>query len=236
MKIVVSPDYVEFSGWFHDIVENFYEAEGEILWNGRNVIKRFEIDGHSFVFKKYQRVGFIKGVFYTLFKKTKARRAFEYASEYRRRGINTLREVAYIELKERGIFSVGYFISKNCDKPGILELLPRDSDENEFDYEAAKAVARYVYMLHRKGVMHEDLNLSDILYEKNSDGEFEFTLIDINKTKFYNPNRRECAENISKLTHNREHLEEIVREYCLLRKWDFEPFYSEVYAFVREKE
>ena len=52
MRINVAPDYVEFSGLFHDIVENFYEKDGEILWNGRNVIKRFEYEGKLFVVKK----------------------------------------------------------------------------------------------------------------------------------------------------------------------------------------
>ena len=237
MKIIVAPDYVEFSGWFHDIIQNFYEKEGEVLWNGRNVIKRFEIDGKSFVVKKYKRANLVQRVVYTLFKKSKARRAFEFAEEYRRLGIDTPRQVAYVEQKEAGFFTIGYFIAENCAKPGLLELLPRDSDgEDEFDNDAARAIAAEICKLHRMGVVHGDLNLSNFLYERDEKGEFHFTLIDINRTKFYTPNRKQCAVNLARVTHNREQLEFIVREYCAIRKWEFEPFYAEVYATLRHRE
>lgn len=237
MRINVAPDYVEFSGLFHDIVENFYEKDGEILWNGRNVIKRFEYEGKLFVVKKYKKANFIQKIVYTFFRKTKARRAFEFAEEYRRLGIDTPRQMAYVEKFEGGLFSVGYFISENCNKPEVLELLPRDSDgEDEFDTSAAKAVAKYIFKLHRMGVVHGDLNLTNFLYEKDENGEFNFTLIDINRTKFFTPNKKQCAVNIARITHNREQLEFIVREYCALRNWEFEPFYADVYADLRKRE
>ena len=237
MKINVAPDYVEFSGVFHDMVENFYEKEGEILWNGRNVIKRFEVGGKSFVVKKYKRANFIQRIVYTFFRKTKARRAFEFVELYRRAGIDTPRQVAYVEQYEGGLFSIGYFISENCDKPGVIELLSRDSeDESEFDNDAAKAVAAMIYRLHRLGIMHGDLNLTNFLYEKDEEGQFQFTLIDINRTKFFTPNKKQCAVNMARVTHNREQLEFIVREYCELRKWDFDSFYAAVYDTLRSRE
>ena len=51
-------------------------------------------------------------VVYTFFRPTKAARAFRFAAEFRKRGIVTPHEMAYIEQKEHGLFTTGYFISE----------------------------------------------------------------------------------------------------------------------------
>ena len=48
MKIVINPLYKEFQTFIATLPEVF-EQEGEIIFQGRNVLKRFQIKGISFI-------------------------------------------------------------------------------------------------------------------------------------------------------------------------------------------
>ena len=72
------------------------------------------------------------------FRKTKAARAYLFAQEFRRRGIDTPREVAYIETGGGRLFLTGYFVS--LEAPGTeTHLLLREV--KDFSHELADAVA-----------------------------------------------------------------------------------------------
>lgn len=98
----------------------------------------------------------------------------------RKRGFDTPHEVAYIEKKRGGLFLDGYFISTQCNYPPLSKVLW----QRRFDKHAANELAAFMVQLHEKGVLHGDLNLTNILYCTDNDGHYHFTLIDTNRSKF----------------------------------------------------
>ncbi|MCR4852803.1 MAG: lipopolysaccharide kinase InaA family protein [Prevotella sp.] len=221
MSIVIAESYRPVENFLKTIPSLFEKGAGQLIYKKRNEVRRFEHKGLVFIAKRYKRVNFIQQVVYTFFRRTKAERAFFFAEEFRRRGINTPREVAYIEQKEFGLFTTGFFISEESrGRESHLEL----REVQDFDHELAEALVRYLVFMHSQGVLHGDPNLSNFLYERQDDGKFTFTVIDINRSRFTDgwPTDEECLHNLVRLTHRRDLYRFLVGHYAELRAWNVE--------------
>ena len=218
LKTVVADDFRSHADFISALPGAFADGQGEIIYDQRNQIRRFTDRGQVFVVKRYKPVNALQRVVYTFFRKTKAARAYLFAQEFRRRGIDTPREVAYIETGSGRLFRTGYFVS--LEAPGTeLHLLLREV--RDFSHELADAVARQILTMHSHGVLHGDLNLSNFLCTEE-DGQYRFTMIDINRSHFTDgmPDDEACLQNMVRTTHRRDLYEYLVRSYARLRQWD----------------
>lgn len=214
-NIVIHPDDADLHDFILELPQTF-ALTGKTLYTGRNVVKAFEVNGRTWVVKRYKRPNIVQRIAYSFFKKSKAERAYLYAEKLRQRGIRTPREVAYMELQEGVLLSDSFFVSEVCELPSLSQLL----GNGYFDRDAADALARQLVVMHEKGVMHGDLNLTNILYKKNGDGDFEFWFIDTNRSSFIQPDKDDCLNNLKRLTHDRELLKYVVERYAVERGWD----------------
>jgi len=214
MNCKINPDFTVHKDFIANLPERF-NGDGETLYVGRNVVKAFSTDGVTLVVKRFKRPNIVQAVAYTFFKKSKAERAFLFARMIRERGFNTPHEVAFIEIKHNGLLQDSFFVSTSCTLPPLSELLRRP----DFSRNVAAQLGRYVAKLHEKGVLHGDLNLTNILYDMASDGLCTFWLIDTNRSVFKQPTKNDCLENLKRLTHDRPLLECIVRNYAAARGW-----------------
>ncbi len=123
MKIEISPDYQYMAKELFDIPRMFDEEQGEIVYSGRNFVRRFIIQGTPVVAKRFKRVNFFQQIAYTFFRSTKAERAFRYAGIFRKRGIETPHEIAFLETYEHGLFTTGYLICTACPDPPAFPFL-----------------------------------------------------------------------------------------------------------------
>src|SRR5690606_4274442 len=79
------------------IIEAFH-SQGEVLVNGkRNQIRIFEADGHKINVKSFKKPNFINKIIYKFFRKSKARRSFEFAGLLLKNGIGTPQPIAFYE-------------------------------------------------------------------------------------------------------------------------------------------
>lgn len=118
MKIEYNPEYknnLKVTEFIEKLPSRF-EQEGSVLFSGRNVIKSFVINPadnilKQVVVKRYKFPNAIQRIAYSFFRASKAARAFHNAAQLRTRGIDTPREIAYIEEWKSGLFTYGYFIT-----------------------------------------------------------------------------------------------------------------------------
>ena len=196
MNIVISSEHEYLRSWLSDI-ENIMDIANEnILHNGRNkIVSCYSPKGEKLVIKKYKKHDIIKQLTYTFFKPNKAKRSFNNARELRERGFKTPQEVAYIEKRIHGLITQVYYICTYTDKKAIRGPL---IDSEHFDKELAVRYAEYVATLHKKGVLHRDLNPTNVLFCKNGE-DYQFELIDINRMHFYDREvpKNECMENLT---------------------------------------
>lgn len=198
-----------------------FEQEGKVLFKERNEVKSFTLKNGNALFsdiiiKKYKRPNFIQRIAYSFFRKSKAHRAFIYAAELRKRNVNTPQEIAYIEDWQGGLFLTGYFISLSDYAPPIEDKLT----ETHFDKPLAASFAHFAAYLHQQGVLHHDLNCNNVLFTYEA-GEYTFSVIDINRMKFYPDNKQpdlaDCFENLTRFTKNMELYAYVVKSYIAKR-------------------
>lgn len=218
MKTVVAPAYRQHADFVGQIPTLMETGALEMVYNGRNQVACVQHEGLVLMVKRFKRVNAVQQVVYTLFRKTKAERAFLFADELLRRGIDTPRPVAYIETTRLGLFTTGFFVSEQATGTETHLLL---RDVQNYPPELAEAVAQQVWLMHSRGVLHGDLNLSNFLCTKDEKG-YRFTMIDTNRSHFTEgwPTDGQCLKNLVRLTHRRDLYEDLVRRYARLRGWD----------------
>lgn len=187
---IINPSYKNDNALiaFINNLPDSFEDKGDLLWNGRNKIKTFELttkdtEGNTekMVVKRFKKPNLIQKLGY-IFRSHKARKAFENGMEMKHRDIDTPEPIAFVE-KRKGLFLTdAYYICQELkDNTEIIKAFEKE----EWDKNIAKALAHFFAKLHKRGILHHDLNNTNILFTKK-DKDYHFTLIDINRVTFYN--------------------------------------------------
>lgn len=222
MRYIIAPEYRHLDGWIRQLIAGDYSPD-KIYCNKRNTVELVSYGPRKFVLKKYKRVGLLKGLIYTVFRKTKARRAYEYAALLREKGIGTPREVAYAEIARAGIFRDGYFLSEYVDWPilaywyysGVFTPAERN--------ELVDAISHFVLRLHQAGFVPHDLNLSNIMYHCTPDGKYQFQILDINRmTTGRQPGLSAAMKSFHQMWASPGDEERLVRPYAAARGFDLQ--------------
>ena len=191
MKITINPAIRHVQPFIERLPEVF-PVSGEVLHEGRNQIRAFDIGGESLVVKRYKRPHLFNRVMYSFFRKNKARRAYEHALRLRGMGFDTPEPVAWSEYRKDGLIADTYFVSRRS------ELTPLPQTMKQFPapdtLPVLEAFARFTVRLHEQGICHEDFNQTNILWEYDgTTGSYRFQLIDINRMRFHARPSRSCT-------------------------------------------
>lgn len=200
-----------------------FDQCGELLWNGRNKIKMFTLGGtEKIVVKRFKSLSFFQKIGYC-FQKHKAYNAFHNGERMIHLGIHTPTPIAYIIQYKNLFISDAFYICESCDMAPIEDLLYRD-DWNE---PLATDFACFVATLHQKGILHHDLNDTNVRFIKQQDGSYDFSLIDINRMSFYDSidkiPMKERIENLTRFTGRYDLFSYVIKiyahEFKLNEKW-----------------
>ncbi len=188
--------------------------EGETIHNGRNLIKVFTTpDGLSLNVKRYHAPHFLNAIIYSLaIRQPKGRRAYEYPSLLLKAGVETPEAVAYIENRQMGILQESYFISIQCPYPNrFYEVIDADED---FYTPLAEAFAKFTARMHNARMLHRDYSPGNILWQRDDNGNFHFSVVDINRMHFGNvPLKMGCA-NFARLWGKKKFFTTIAKVYA----------------------
>ena len=230
MKIVIAPQFQKHVVFIRQIPRLIDEGEGTIVYDGRNRVVRLEHEGETMMVKCFKRVNIIQQIVYTFFRKSKAKRAFLFAGEFSKRGISTPQRIAFLEEKRWGLFLKGYFVSKEVEGTECHLLL---REVKEFSPQLADAVMKQTLLMHSKGILHGDLNLSNFLCVEKS-GNYYFNMIDINRSRFCDgyPSNNDCLKNLVRTTHRRDLYEYLIASYARQRGWDEEETVQQAVALL----
>lgn len=161
------------------------DNEGTWIYGGRrNLIKSFVApDGTVLVVKRYHKPKGLNLLVYSWgIRKPKGVRAYRYAALLNERGIETPEPVAYIENRECGFLLDSYLITLQCPYPHRLYEI---GDATPEVYEPmAKALADFTAHMHEEGILHLDFSPGNILWDKDENGQYYFSLVDINRMHF----------------------------------------------------
>lgn len=216
MKIVINPEYSYLTDFINDLPENF-SSEGEIIYNERNVLKRYQVQDVDMIVKSFKVPIFVNRVAYAFFRKSKACRSYEYALEILKRGGSTPAPIAYMEEYRHGLLYRSYYISLFNAK---AETVRKYMDGSTMNAEHVwRSFVRFTIDIHRCGILHVDYSPGNILLETKPDGGYLFSLIDINRLCFKNVSEEEALCNFDRLALSVDvstRLAEIYAEECSL--------------------
>jgi tRNA A-37 threonylcarbamoyl transferase component Bud32 len=210
MKIIANPVYQPLDSFIKNIPLVF-DKEGILFYSARNQLKTYQVEGYDVIVKSFKKPHFFNRIVYTFFRRSKAKRSYEYALRLLEMGIPTPAPIACIEEKGCGLISRSYYISiyeKNWEH--IRAYMLGEKKEEAL----IQQLAEFISDVHNKGVHFLDMTPGNILHKKE-DGKFRFALIDINRMKFKsNLSPKERYQGIKKVSIYPDIVASVAREYA----------------------
>jgi len=196
------------------LIQNF-NSSGKIFGDGkRNIIKLFELESVTVNIKSFKVPGFINKIAYKYFRKSKARRSFEYANILLEKGIGTPQPIAFLENQSWIGLKDSYYVSEHlqCDLTyrELVEIPDYPDHEN-----ILRQFTRFSYDLHQKGIEFKDHSPGNTLIKKTADGHYEFFLVDLNRMNFHEAMSFDLRmKNLCRLTPVKEMVAVMSNEYA----------------------
>ncbi len=213
---VINPVFSSLSGFIKELPERFL-LSGNAIYEDRNTIKTFEVNGLKMAVKSFKIPFFLNKIVYTFFRQSKAKRSYEYALRLQEKGVDTPVPVAYIENKQYGLLRDSYYACELVEYDGMMRVLRTCRLEECRDL--IVQFARFTAQTHEKEVLHLDYSPGNILFTC-SGGVYTFYLVDINRMRFGKVSPEEGCKNLRKLWGSKRMIEEIAREYARARGFD----------------
>lgn len=216
MYFTVNPTFSSKSIAIKDCISNF-KTTGKLFGDGkRNVIKLFELGGLTMNIKSFKTPNLINKIAYRYFRKSKARRSFEFATLLLEKGIGTPQPLAYLENYDWIGLKDSYYASEHleCDLTyRELVEIPSYPDHNNI----LRQFTRFSYSLHQKGIEFKDHSPGNTLIKKNIEGQYDFFLVDLNRMSFHEKMSFDLRmKNLRRLTPLKEMVAVMSNEYAKL--------------------
>lgn len=198
------------------IIKNF-DKTGEIFAKGnRNTIKKFTCNNQIINVKSFKIPILINGFIYSFFRKSKARRSFENANFLIEKGIGTPKPIAFFENKFFGFLRQSYYVSEQMNPDFLFRSVFEDNPKLDLD-KILRGIARFTFKLHENGIEFLDHSPGNTLVKVDSEGNYEFYLVDLNRMNFHQTMSFETRiRNLSRLTPGKLMVEVICNEYAKL--------------------
>jgi serine/threonine protein kinase len=230
MTIVINPKYSHLRSFIENIPDKF-DKEGEMVYEARNQLKKFSVEGYDVIVKRYKKPHYINRIAYSFVRPSKAKRAYEFALKLLELGLDSPEPIAFIEETTGGLLDRGYFISiYEKDYTDIRQLMLG----NEKNAALLAALSNYIVGIHDKGVLHLDMSPGNILYKKIGD-KYCFTLIDINRMQFRpSISTEKRYSSFKRISSNEEVLTEMAKVYAAAANLDETESIREINRFSYE--
>lgn len=179
--------------------------EGEVIFARRNTLR---LTGDAVV-KQFATPNLLRGVWYGLFGKSKARRSYEYALQMS--GL-TPAPIAWREVRVCGVLRESWYACRASECTHTFnELIGHPEFPNRT--QILQAIGRFTARLHTRGILHRDYSGGNILF--NADGS-RVEVIDLNRISFcHHLSREQRWLNFERLNIDREALRIMVTAYAI---------------------
>lgn len=230
MKLVINPKYENLWKFINKLPKNFDEL-GATIYGGRNQVKVIEYNDLQINVKSFRTPNIVNRFVYGNFRKSKARRSFEYATILLEKGINTPEPIAYLEEQRSGVFKRSFYVSIHEEFDGMMREFKWGQLEGRENL--LKQFARFTAFMHDKQILHLDYSPGNILFKKSED-KYSFYLVDLNRMIFGTISMEEGCKNFCRLWGNDEMLTFIAAEYAEARGFDKQKCISLVLKYHRK--
>ncbi|NRT11912.1 lipopolysaccharide kinase InaA family protein [Flavobacterium sp. 14A] len=214
IKIMFSKS-VQNSKQILNCIKEFKSDLGTVFGNGdRNIIKLFDLDGQTINIKSFKIPNIVNKVAYKHFRKSKAKRSFEYATILLQKGIGTPQPLAYFENFNKFGLLDSYYVSEHLDCDLTFRELVEIPDYPDYE-NILRQFVKFTFDLHEAGIEFLDHSPGNTLIKKGQDGKYSFYLVDLNRMNFHESmDFTTRMKNFSRLTPKKEMIQVMSNEYA----------------------
>lgn len=223
MRIHLNPVYDRLRPFVERLRESFAANEGKLIYQIRNTVRLFEIEGVRLVVKRFRQPNPFQAFVYAWLRRSKAQRAYEHAVRLRTLGFDTPVPIAWCEVRCRGLLRDSYLVTLYVDDRPLSEMVDRYPEPEALS--VLDAFAAYAARLHDAGIEHLDLHHNNVLYRRDeATDELRFRLIDINRMRFSDAplSLRRRMFNLRRLTHRAEIFVYVMERYAEVCDYDLD--------------
>lgn len=214
MPLKINEKFKQNENYIEQILNNF-NSSGELFGNGdRNKIKLFDLNGKTINIKSFKIPNVVNKIAYKYFRKSKAKRSFEYATILLEKGIGTPEPIAFLENFNFIGLKDSYYVSEHL----VTELTYRELVEIP-DYpdqdNILRQFSKFCFELHEKGVEFLDHSPGNTLIKKIGENSYAFFLVDLNRMNFHDQmSFEQRMNNFRRLTPKKEMIAVMSNEYA----------------------
>ncbi len=214
MIFEVNPKYKSVSKDIQSVFESFDESGKDFIIGERNKIKVFQIGDLSVNVKSFKVPNKLNQFVYKRFRKSKARRSFEFATILLEKNIGTPEPIAFMENYNWFGLQDSFYASIQQDYDltfrELVEIRDFPDEEN-----ILRQFTRFCYKMHEAGIEFKDHSPGNTLIKKIGENQYKFYLVDLNRMNFHDSMNIELRmKNLSRLTPKEEMVRIISDEYA----------------------
>jgi hypothetical protein len=185
------------------------------------------VDGKTVNIKSFKIPNIINKIAYKYFRKSKARRSFEYACALLEKGIGTPEPIAYFENDSWIGLKDSYYVSEHVVTELTFRELVEISDYPDHE-NILRQFTKFSFDLHEKGIEFLDHSPGNTLIKKVAENQYAFFLVDLNRMNFHDSMDFDLRmKNLSRLTPKKEMIAVMSDEYA--------KYYDQPSALILEK-
>lgn len=177
-------------------IPNYFDKFEGSLRAGTDEVKAYTVDSLKLVVIAFGRISLGSHLTYCFARKSKAQIAYENSAELLKRQVLVPQPVGYIEQTNSLRLLKSFFIARLVDYQPIAAIVAEIDGNRKAQLFAD--FAAFLLNLHKKDVMHADLNMNNILAKKLGQ-EFEFCIVDNTRVKFVKATQKRVLNNLAAL-------------------------------------
>jgi len=219
--VCIHPNYTHLKTQILNETKNVSSVDENVFDNGRNLIAKVEIENEQLSVKSFKIPNGFNRVVYKYFRKSKAKRSYEYANRLLKADILTPFPIAYIEEFNALGLTHSYYISKHLNYDFDFRVLlhnPKFLDRENI----LKQFTEFTFKLHENNINFLDHSPGNTLITKEADGNYKFYLIDLNRMQFETMNFDQRMNNFRRLWLSKAMIKIMAERYAELYDKTFE--------------
>ncbi|TRX02778.1 Kdo domain containing protein [Flavobacterium gawalongense] len=234
MQINIHPNFLKNKSSLLTMIENF-DTSGVLFGDGkRNKIKLFDLEDKTINIKSFKIPNIVNQVAYKYFRKSKARRSYEYANKLLENGIGTPQPIAYAENFKLSGLEKSFYISEHLQAELTFRELVQNPDYPDHE-NILRQFTKFTFDLHEKGIEFLDHSPGNTLIKKIAEGKYNFYLVDLNRMNFHDDMDFDSRmKNFNRLTPKIEMLAVMSDEYAKLYNKEYEEVFSKICFYTND--
>ena len=228
----IHPDFLSQKTSLLHVVNNF-TSKGTLIGDGdRNKIKTYQINDKTINVKSFKIPNFINKIAYKYFRKSKAKRSYEYANILTKHSIGTPQPIAYFENSSFLGLLDSYYVCEHLKYDLTFRELVTNPQYPDHE-NILRQFTKFTWQLHEKGIFFKDHSPGNTLIVKQGD-RYNFYLVDLNRMSFFKLDFEARMKNFSRLTPKKEMIKIMSDTYATLSGNDKHTVFKRMWFYTNQ--